>query len=297
MTDFSKGAAFIEGEQVAIADAKIPLMDWGFLHSDATYDVAHTWKGRFFRVDEYIERFEASMAKLRMSIPYDRDQIREIMFDLVRLTGLRDSYVEIVCTRGIPAPGSRDPRQCQNRFLAFVVPFVWIANDELRATGLNLLISKQQRIPPASVDPTIKNYHWLDMVMALFEAYDHGADTAILVDARGDLTEGPGFNIFARHGDTVTSPEHGVLHGVTRMTLLELMERQNLRINRGRLTADAARAADELFITSTAGGVMPVTRIDGQMVGNGRPGSLVHTLNDEYWALHEDPAYSIEIEY
>jgi branched-chain amino acid aminotransferase len=76
MTDFSKGAAFIEGEQVAIADAKIPLMDWGFLHSDATYDVAHTWKGRFFRVDEYIERFEASMAKLRMSIPYDRDQIR-----------------------------------------------------------------------------------------------------------------------------------------------------------------------------------------------------------------------------
>lgn len=297
MADFSKGVAFIEGEYVAIADARIPLMDWGFLHSDATYDVAHTWKGRFFRVDEYIERFENSMAKLRMSIPYDREQIRAVMFELVRLSGLRDSYVEIVCTRGIPAPGSRDPRDCSNQFIAFAIPFVWIANDAKRATGLNLLISKQQRIPPESVDPTIKNYHWLDMVMALFEAYDHDADTAILVDARGDLTEGPGFNVFARRGDTVISPEHGVLHGVTRMTLLELMERENLRIKRDRLPAAEARAADEVFISSTAGGVMPVTRIDGELVGNGKPGALVQKLNDAYWALHEDPDYSIEIEY
>ncbi len=297
MTDYSKGAAFIDGEYVAVADAKIPVLDWGFLHSDATYDVAHTWKGRFFRVDEYIERFRDSMEKLRMSIPYDHAQIREIMFELVRLTGLRDTYVEIVCTRGVPPPGTRDPRKCQNRFIAFVVPFVWIANDEKRAAGLDLLISSRQRIPPESVDPTIKNYHWLDMTMALFEAYDRGADTTILVDARGDLTEGPGFNIFARHGDTVTSPEHGVLHGVTRLTLLELIERRNLHINRGRLTAAAARAADEVFITSTAGGVMPVTRIDGKPVGDGKPGELTARLNDAYWALHDDPDYNDAVEY
>ena len=297
MTDYSRGAAFIDGEYVAVADAKIPVLDWGFLHSDATYDVAHTWKGRFFRVDEYIERFRDSMEKLRMSIPYDHAQIREIMFELVRLTGLRDTYVEIVCTRGVPPPGTRDPRKCQNRFIAFVVPFVWIANDEKRAAGLDLLISSRQRIPPESVDPTIKNYHWLDMTMALFEAYDRGADTTILVDARGDLTEGPGFNIFARHGDTVTSPEHGVLHGVTRLTLLELIERRNLHINRGRLTAAAARAADEVFITSTAGGVMPVTRIDGKPVGDGKPGELTARLNDAYWALHDDPDYNDAVEY
>ncbi len=297
MTDYSSGAAYIDGEYMPVADARIPVLDWGFLHSDATYDVAHTWKGRFFRVDEYIERFRDSMEKLRMSIPYDHAQIRDIMFELVRLTGLRDTYVEIVCTRGVPPSGSRDPRKCQNRFIAFVVPFVWIANDEKRAKGLNLLISSRQRIPPESVDPTIKNYHWLDMTMALFEAYDRGADTTILVDARGDLTEGPGFNIFARHGDTVTSPEHGVLHGVTRLTLLELIERRNLHINRGRLTADAARAADEVFITSTAGGVMPVTSIDGQPVGDGKPGALTARLNDAYWALHDDPDYNEAVDY
>ena len=297
MTDFSNGVAFIEGEYVAIAEAKIPLLDWGFLHSDATYDVAHVWRGRFFRIDDYIDRFHASMEKLRMSVPYDREQIRSIMFELARLSGLRDAYVEIICTRGMPAPGSRDPRTCENRFLAFAIPFVWIADNALRAKGLNLLISRQQRIPPESVDTRIKNYHWLDMVMALFEAYDRGADTAVLVDAQGNLVEGPGFNIFVRHGDTVTTPSRGVLEGVTRETILELLTREGIPVIQGPLPPDTARSADEAFITSTAGGVMPVTRIAGQPVGDGKPGSLTAKLNDAYWTLHEDNEYNTEVEY
>jgi branched-chain amino acid aminotransferase len=297
MSDLSQGAAFIDGEYIPVAEARIPVLDWGFLHSDATYDVAHAWHGKFFRIDDYLDRFHASMEKLRMSVPYSRGQIRSIMFELVRRSGLRDAYVEIACTRGIPAPGSRDPRSCENRFLAFAIPFVWIADDSLREQGLNLLISQQQRIPPESVDPRIKNYHWLDMVMALFEAYDHGADTAVLVDAQGNLVEGPGFNVFARQGDTVITPARGVLEGVTRATILELLAKENLQLIQDSLTAAMAQTANEVFITSTAGGVMPVTRIAGQPVGDGRPGALTAKLNDAYWALHDDPAYSVAIEY
>lgn len=297
MTDFSQGVGFIDDEYVPVADARIPVLDWGFLHSDATYDVAHAWHGRFFRIDDYLDRFHASMVKLRMSVPYSREQIRSIMFELVRRSGLRDAYVEIVCTRGLPAPGSRDPRSCENRFLAFAIPFVWIANDELRETGLNLLVSRQQRIPPESVDPRIKNYHWLDMVMALFEAYDNDADSAVLVDAEGNLVEGPGFNVFVRHGNTVVTPSRGVLEGVTRETILELLAREGLEVTQDLLPAATARAADEVFITSTAGGVMPVTRISGQPVGDGKPGALTATLNAAYWSLHDDPAFSVPIEY
>ena len=297
MADLSGGVAFIDDDYIPVAEAKIPVLDWGFLHSDATYDVAHTWNGRFFRVDDYIDRFHQSMEKLRMSVPYSREQIREIMFDLVRRSGLQNAYVEIVCTRGLPAPGSRDPRSCTNRFLAFAIPFVWIANNELRERGLNLLVSKQQRIPPESVDPRIKNYHWLDMVMALFEAYDRDADTAILIDAEGGLVEGPGFNIFARFDDTVVTPARGVLEGVTRETVLELLERESLRVAPGPLPASRAQSADEVFITSTAGGIMPVTRLSGEIVGDGRPGALTARLNDAYWELHEDPDYSVAIDY
>lgn len=297
MIDFSAGAAFIDGEYLPVAEAKIPVLDWGFLHSDATYDVAHVWRGKFFRVDEYLDRFQTSMERLRMSIPYDREQIRSIMFELVRKSGLRNAYVEIVCTRGMPAPGSRDPRSCENRFLAFAIPFVWIANDDMRARGLDLMISSRQRIPPEAVDPRVKNYHWLDMVMALFEAYDEGADTVVLVDARGNLVEGPGFNVFVRQGDTVITPKKGVLEGVTRMTILELLARENIQVKQQELPAPTAREADEAFITSTAGGVMPVTRISGEQVGDGRPGDLTTKLNDAYWALHDDPELNIEVEY
>jgi branched-chain amino acid aminotransferase len=297
MIDFSAGAAFIDGEYLPVAEAKIPVLDWGFLHSDATYDVAHVWRGKFFRVDEYLDRFQTSMERLRMSIPYDREQIRSIMFELVRKSGLRNAYVEIVCTRGMPAPGSRDPRSCENRFLAFAIPFVWIANDDMRARGLDLMISSRQRIPPEAVDPRVKNYHWLDMVMALFEAYDEGADTVVLVDAHGNLVEGPGFNVFVRHGDTVITPKKGVLEGVTRMTILELLARENIQVKQQELPAPTAREADEAFITSTAGGVMPVTRISGEQVGDGRPGDLTTKLNDAYWALHDDPELNIEVEY
>jgi len=298
MSDFSQGAAYVEGQYLPVAEARIPLLDWGFLHSDATYDVAHVWRGKFFRVDDYIHRFQASMQKLRMSIDYDAQQIRDIMFELARVSGLREAYVEIVCTRGIPAPGSRDPRSCQNRFLAFAIPFVWIADDELRAKGLDLLISHQQRIPPEAVDPRIKNYHWLDMTMALFEAYDKGEDTAVLVDAEGNLVEGPGFNVFVRHGSTVITPERGVLQGVTRATVLELLHAEpQVTVEPGVLPATLAMSADEAFITSTAGGVMPVTRISGQPVGDGRPGALTERLNDAYWALHDDPQFNTEVDY
>jgi branched-chain amino acid aminotransferase len=219
------------------------------------------------------------------------------MFELVRKSGLRNAYVEIVCTRGMPAPGSRDPRSCENRFLAFAIPFVWIANDDMRARGLDLMISSRQRIPPEAVDPRVKNYHWLDMVMALFEAYDEGADTVVLVDAHGNLVEGPGFNVFVRHGDTVITPKKGVLEGVTRMTILELLAREDIQVKQQELPAPTAREADEAFITSTAGGVMPVTRISGEQVGDGRPGDLTTKLNDAYWALHDDPELNIEVEY
>ena len=166
MADFKQGCAWIEGKYVPVAEARISIFDWGFLHSDATYDVAHVWQGRFFRLADHIARFEASMAGLRMSIEQDSAAIETILTKCVRKSGLRDAYVEMICTRGLPAPGSRDPRTCRNRFFAFAIPFIWIADLEQQNVGLHLLISDRQRIPPEALDPRIKNYHWLDMVMA-----------------------------------------------------------------------------------------------------------------------------------
>jgi branched-chain amino acid aminotransferase len=291
------GVAFVGGRFVPAAEASVPVLDWGFLRSDATYDVVHVWRGRFFRLDDHVARFERSLARLRMRIPHDGTAVREILHECVRRAGLRDAYVEMLCTRGVPPAGSRDPRQCENRFLAFAIPFVWIADPAKQETGLHLAISGTERIAPEAVDPTVKNYHWLDLTTGLLDALEGGADTAVLVDRDGHVVEGPGFNVFAVRGGQVATPERGMLEGITRRTVLELAETLGIPARARRVAAAEVRSADEVFVTSTAGGVMPVTRVDGARVGDGRPGPLTRRLRDAYWAAHEDPRYATPVAY
>lgn len=293
----AQGIAFVDGDYCPVAEARVPVLDWGFLRSDATYDVVHVWRGRFFRLDLHLERFERSMARLRLDAGRPREAIAEVLHECVRRSGLRDAYVEMICSRGVPPDGSRDPRDAENRFLAFAIPFGWIATPEQRARGLHLVISSIRRIPPESVDPRVKNYHWLDLVQGLFEAYERGGETVVLVDAQGRVCEGPGFNVFAVRDGRVTTPDAGVLEGITRRTALELCAEMGVDARPAPLSADALRRADEVFITSTAGGIMPITRIDGAAVGEGAPGPLTRRLTALYWEKHADPDWSTAVRY
>jgi branched-chain amino acid aminotransferase len=290
----SQGLAYVYGDIVPITQAKISLLDWGFLHSDATYDVAHVWEGSFFRLYDHLDRYYAGMEKLRMSIPYSKAQLTQLLLQLVAQSGLRNAYVEMITTRGQPQPGSRDPRSCTNQFFAFVVPFVWISKPD---QGLHLAISQQQRIPTASVDPTVKNYHWLDLVMGQFEAYDQGAQTAAVVGANGNIKEGPGFNIFVIKNNQLFTPAEGVLQGITRKTAIQLAQHLGLQVTCDEVTADAFRDADEAFATSTAGGIIAITQVDDSVIGAGKIGPLTQQLQDAYWAMHKQPQYALEVAY
>ncbi len=295
--DFSAGAAFIDGAYVPIGEARIPVLDWGFVKSDSTYDVVHVWKGSFFRLDDHLDRFERSVAGLRMSLPHSRAEIAAILTECVRLSGLREAYVQMLCTRGVPPPGKRDPRNCTNRFVGFAIPFVWIADAAQRKRGLHLTVSAVPRIAPESVDPTIKNYHWGDFVRALYDAYEKGGETVALADGRGNLTEGPGFNIFViRHGK-VSTPGRGVLPGITRRTVAELCEEIGVELEAGEVPAEALSEADEVFISSTAGGIMPVTKVDGGAIGDGAPGPLTTRIHDLYWSKKEAGWHATPIDY
>jgi branched-subunit amino acid aminotransferase/4-amino-4-deoxychorismate lyase len=295
-----QGCAFVDGEFVAPEDAKISVFDWGFLHGDATYDVAHVWQGRFFRLDDHLARFEASLKALRLDPGLSRPVMREVMHECVRRAGLRDAYVEVLCTRGRPAPGSRDPRTCSNRFMAFAIPFVWIADPEKQRRGIDLVVGTPQRIPPASVDPRIKNYHWIDFVTGLFEAYDRGGETVVLTDGAGHVTEGPGFNVFAVTGRRVVTPAVGVLEGVTRRSVIELATAAGFEVQQRLLPVAELRAADEVFLSSSGGGVIAIASVDGAPVA-GRPrgefGPVASQLQAAYWALHDDPRHTEPVRY
>jgi branched-chain amino acid aminotransferase len=293
--DFSQGAAWQRGAYVPIAQASVPMTDWGFLRSDAAYDVVTVWDGAFFRLDAHLERFLRSCARFRLDPGKSPGEIVEILAQCVRLSGLRASYVEMICTRGQPPWGSRDPRQAANQFYAFAVPYVWIANEEQRARGLHVAVSGIQRIPPASVDPTAKNYHWNDLTMGLLGALDAGADTVLLTDGAGHVVEGPGFNVFAVIDGALVTPKEGVLEGITRRTVMELARAQGMEVRECALAADALRRADEAFLSSSGGGVLPVTRVDGQPVGSGAVGPVTASLLQAYWDAHRDPRYSTPV--
>jgi branched-chain amino acid aminotransferase len=294
---YAEGAAFVDGRFVPAVEARIPILDWGFLRSDATYDVAHVWRGSFFRLEDHLDRFERGMARLHMSPPYGRAEIRDILTECVRLSGLREAYAEIICTRGVPPPGSRDPRECENNLFAFAVPFVWIADPERQERGLHATISRVQRIGPESVDPTVKNYHWLDLELGLYEAYERGGETAILVDRAENVVEGPGFNVFTVKDGRVATPRRGVLEGITRKTVIELASELGLPLEAREVPSEEVRRADEVFLTSTAGGIIPITKVDGASVGGGAPGPVTLGLREAYWELHEDPRFTTPIRY
>ncbi|MBE9557994.1 MAG: aminotransferase class IV [Proteobacteria bacterium] len=287
---YPEGVAYVDGDFRPLSEAKISVLDWGFLRSDATYDVVHVWDGKFFRLDRHMDRFMASVEKLRMTLPVDRDGLANILNECVSRSGMRESYVEMILTRGRSPTFSRDPRDAVNNFIAFAMPFGWVMNEEQRQRGINIVIAETRRIPVESVDPTVKNYHWLDLVAGMFESYDRGGESVVLTDLAGNITEGPGFNIFAVKDGRAATADRGVLQGITRQTATELCEELQISVDIGTVTADALRGADEIFITSTAGGIMPVTRIDGEAIRDGKPGPMTGRLTELYWAKHDDPA-------
>jgi branched-chain amino acid aminotransferase len=291
------GAAWIDGRYCPIEDAKISVLDLGVTRSDCTYDVVHVWQGRFYRLDAHLDRFAASMARLRLDPGHDRAGIEAIVHGCVRQTGLREAYVSMTCTRGRMPLGSRDLRTARSMFYCYAVPFIWISRPDQQERGASMRVSQVTRIPPQSVDPSVKNYHWLDLDLALLDAYDHGAELVVLRDLSGAISEGPGYNVFAYVDGRWLTPGAGTLAGITRRTLIELAREAGHQVDEGRLTAEDLLRSDEVLATSTAGGIMPVTVIDGKPVGAGTPGPLTLRLRDRYWASHQDPRYATPVRY
>ena len=292
---FPQGYAWIDSKYVELAEAKIPILDWGFLRSDATYDVVHVWKGRFFRLDKHIDRFFESAKKLRMPCQISRDELKKILANCVIKGKLESAYVEMIQTRGMSPKFVRDPRLATPRVMAFAVPFGWILKQEDFEKGLNVLLTDIKRIPPSSVDPTIKNYHWMDLVTGMLDAYEKGNDTAVLVDENNNITEGPGFNLFCINESGIFTPDHGVLEGITRQSVFDLAKELHLPIMKKSISVEELYNAEELFATSTAGGIMPITKVSGKEIGKGRVGNLTRQLHKLYWQKHSDDSWSTSI--
>ncbi|CAK7209047.1 hypothetical protein SBRCBS47491_000304 [Sporothrix bragantina] len=296
---FARGVAWIDGELVPLHEARIPLLDEGFMHSDLTYDVPSVWDGRFFRLDNHLDRFEQSCAKMRLKMPLPRQEVKDTLVDMVRQSGIRDVFVEIIVTRGLKGIRGNDPKDIVNRLYMFIMPYIWVMEPsmQMEGTGSSIIARTVRRISPGSFDPTIKNLQWGDLTRAMLEAQDRGAVYPFLTDGDSNLTEGSGFNIVLVKDNVLYSPARGVLEGVTRRSVIDAAAKLGYEMRIEFVPVEAAYQADEILMCTTAGGVMPITSLDGKPIADGKVGPVTKAIWDEYWAMHYVDEYSFAIKY
>jgi branched-chain amino acid aminotransferase len=296
--DWSAGAAYMDGQYMPLKEAKLPITEWGYRRSDVTYDVVGVYYGVFFRLDDHINRFRTSIDKLRMNPNESNEQIKEILTNLVKRTGLKEAYVAMDCVRSRPPRGvPLHPINGRSYLICHVMPWVWVFTPEQQERGVHAIIGSPERIAPESIDPTVKNFHWGDLTRGNFEAHDQGAETAILLDRHGNVTEGPGYNVFAVINDTVITPKFGALEGITRKTVMELCGLLNLPCEVRNISCKEFEDADEIFCSTTAGGIMPVSRLGNRILGNGKPGPIASRLRETFWEKRKQGWHATPIDY
>ncbi len=155
---FAKGVAWVAGELTPLPQARIPLMDQGFLHSDLTYDVPAVWDGNFFRLDDHIDRLNLSCQKIRLKLPLPREEIKQILVNMVAKSGIRDAFVELIVTRGLTGVRGANSGNVVNNLYMFIMPYIWVMEPSVQRTGGTAVIARTvRRVPPGSIDPTVKN--------------------------------------------------------------------------------------------------------------------------------------------
>ena len=297
---YDQGSAFVVDHYCPVQEASVPLVSDLVLHSDAVYDVVSVSKGNFFRLDYHQDRFARSCNLTRIKHPFTREQEAEILNNLVALTGLKEAFVFWMVARQLKGERGHaaNPDAWDSHFYGFVIDYLFLNDDEQRARGVDFIISKQLRISPKAVNPQAKNFHWMDLNLSLHEAGDRGAEYSVLPNEEGNLTECPGSNIFVVKDGELYTPAEGCLLGGTRDAVIELCKDLGIPCHVTDVPCDQLRQADEAFMTSTAGGIMPANRVDDRLLGDqDGPGEITTRLHNLYWERRWDGWRGVPVDY
>jgi branched-chain amino acid aminotransferase len=276
----------IGGKVCPPEEAKISVFDRGFLYGDSVYETIGTAYGRLFAAADHLDRLERSATRIGLRVP-PRADIERAIAETIEAAGNAESRVRVILTRG-SGKLDLDPAAVDDTQLVVIVFPLGAPTAEMYAKGVAVCVVSITRNSPSAIDPAVKSGNYLNNVLALGEARRRlGAYEAILCGADGSVAEGSTSNIFTVvNGEVRTPPlEVGILDGITRSKVLELCRKNGIRLLEVRMFPAELRAAEEAFITSATRGVLPVTRIDGEAVGQGVPGPVTRKLMALYDAL------------
>ena len=286
---------YVGGEYVPENEARISVFDHVVLYGDAVYDTACAWGGKVFKLDEHVDRLFESAHALKIEIPLDREGVREVVLEVMRRNQLDNAYIKILVTRGVGRMPLLSPYNCTPNLIVFAIPYLSLIDSGAQEAGLRAGISSMRRIPSECLDAKIKCCNYLNHILMRMEANEAGLDEAIELDIDGYVAEAPGYNVFMAKGGVLYTPGENILVGVTRQTVMELAAAEGVETIVGRFTAFDLYNADEVFLTSTAGGIFAVREVDGRAIGCGGQGPITRLLNQKYMELLESGAQSTPV--
>ena len=277
--------AFVNGHIVPESEAVVSIRDRGFLQGDAVFDTTRTFGGRIFRLDEHLDRFFSSLKYMRINPGLTKDDFARLTMEVLQanlplLDDDDDYWVSQRVSRGVKVDGEDRPT-----VVIECAPLPFKARARYYRDGLPVIVPSVRRTPPESQSPRAKVHNYVNLVQAELEVRSQNPDAwPILLDTNGNLSEGPGSNIFiVKDGAVMTPKEQFVLAGISRRVTIELAQELGIEVHETDIDLFDAYTADEAFVTSTSFCICPVSSFNGSTVADGAvPGPVTDRLTGAY---------------
>ncbi|QDU64718.1 Branched-chain-amino-acid aminotransferase [Planctomycetes bacterium Pan216] len=277
---------YISGKLCAKEDAKISVFDHGLLYGDGVFEGIRSYAGKVFQLQQHIERLYQSARAIHLEIPINQAEMADAIHETLAANKLSDAYIRVIITRGAGSLGL-DINRTSHPQVIIITDHIQLYPKELYDSGLDIVTAATIRNHPNAIDPRIKSLNYLNNILAKIEGARAGCVEALMLNHKGEVAECTGDNIFAVHDRTILTPplDAGILEGITRNAVLDLAVEAGYPVDVRAMTRHDLLTADECFLTGTAAEVIPVVRLDGRTIGNGKPGPVFRDLLERFHSI------------
>jgi len=286
MVSESEQWIFLNGNYVKKAEAVVSVYDHGFLYGDGVFEGIRSYGGNIFRLNEHLVRLYESAKSIMIEIPYTQEEMTQILVETLRRNNLSDGYIRLVVSRGVGDLGL-DPSNCRQPSVIVIAEPLRIFPKELYDSGIEIATVATRRNRSDVLNPMIKSLNYLNNILVKMEANLAGVQEALMLNDQGYVAEGSADNIFIiKNNKLLTPPGHvGALVGVTRNTIIDIARENGYEVEEAMFTRHEVYTADEVFLTGTAAEVIAVIKVDGRVIGEGKPGPITKELLEDFRKL------------
>ncbi|MBZ0166905.1 MAG: branched-chain-amino-acid transaminase [Candidatus Omnitrophica bacterium] len=273
---------YLNGKMVEKEQAVVSVFDHGLLYGDGAFEGIRSYNSLVFKLQEHIERLYETMHTMMIRCPLNQDEMAQAIVDTLKANNLTNAYIRVIVTRGEGDLGL-DPKKCHGKpNIIIIADKITLYPEALYNNGMEIITVSTVRNHPEAINPQLKSLNYLNNILAKIEAGNAGYNEAIMMDHQGFVAECTGDNIFIIKNGVIRTPSQGILKGITRQVVLNIASALKIKASECLLTRHEVYVADECFLTGTAAEIIPVVKVDGRNIGDGKPGPVTKQIMDQF---------------